>query len=136
MIVIVDSDGLLGSLNSEDVHYRVANEVLQLLQAAGAKLVYPATVIAEATALLQIRLNKPMLAKHIFELLLEEKLEVEPVDDMVLKQATTLLGSGQKKHNTLFDAIVAVVAKKHRADGIFSFDKFYKQKGFKLAVDL
>jgi len=40
------------------------------------------------------------------------------------------------KHHTLFDAVVAAVADKYQADAIFSFDKFYKSKGFKLASDL
>ena len=42
----------------------------------------------------------------------------------------------RSKHHTLFDAIVAAVAKKYYADAIFSFDKFYKSKGFKLVSEL
>ncbi|MEK9179518.1 MAG: hypothetical protein AAB893_03555, partial [Patescibacteria group bacterium] len=40
------------------------------------------------------------------------------------------------KHNTLFDCIIAAVAKEYRADAIFSFDKFYRKLGFKLAEDI
>lgn len=42
----------------------------------------------------------------------------------------------RSKHATLFDGIVAAVAEKYQADAIFSFDKFYKRKGFKLASEL
>ncbi len=42
----------------------------------------------------------------------------------------------KSKHNTLFDAVVAATAKKYQADAIFSFDKFYKKQGFKLASEL
>jgi len=44
--------------------------------------------------------------------------------------------STTSKKNTLFDCIVAVTAEENKADAIFSFDKFYKRKGFKLASEI
>ena len=39
------------------------------------------------------------------------------------------------KKNTLFDCVVAAVAKKYKVDAIFSFDDFYKKSGFTLTED-
>lgn len=136
MTVIVDSDGLIGMFDEHDVHFRVARETLRILTKGTNRLIYPVTVITETVTLLRIRLKKPELADQITQLLLEGQLLIEPVDEAVLKRAVLLLGEQTGKHNTLFDAIVAVIAQKHKADAIFSFDRFYKKQGFKLAADL
>ena len=52
-----------------------------------------------------------------------------PLDDTYFNPDTS-------KKNTLFDCTVAAVAEEYKADAIFSFDKFYKSKGFKLASEL
>ena len=136
MTIVVDSDGLIGLINKDDSHNSISVSILEKLIQKEAMLIYPATVIAEATAILQIRLERPELAAQILKLLLDGKLIIEAVDDMLLKEASLLLKLGMRKHNTLFDAIVASVAKKHKADAIFSFDKWYTKLGFKLAVDI
>jgi predicted nucleic acid-binding protein len=136
MIIIVDSDGLIGISNPEDVHYLSCIKLLQNLKKLNAILIYPATTIAESTAVLQIRLNKSETADQIIELTKSGVLLIEPVDQAILAKAASFLGKDRSKHATIFDGIVAAIARKHQADGIFSFDKFYKKKGFKLASEL
>lgn len=136
MIVVVDSDGLIGSLHQEDVHYRNAHQILGKLIQREVKLIYPATVIVESVTFLQGRLNKPELAGEIIDLVNKDQFEIEAVDNRLLQQASLLLNLNKGKHYTLFDAIVAAVAKKYNSDTIFSFDKFYKSQGFKLASEL
>lgn len=136
MIVIVDSDGLIGSLNINDIHHSVSTKILLALVKKSAKLIYPATTIAESVTFLQGRLNKPELAKEIIDRIKANQLQIEPVDQNVLQEASFLMNFKGSKHNTLFDAIVAATAKKHNADAIFSFDKFYKTHGFLLAQEL
>ncbi len=136
MIVIVDSDGLIGISNPEDAHYLVSVGILQKLKMLNARLVYPATTIAESTAVLQIRLNKPDTVKQIIEFTKSGVFQIEPVDQVTLVNAAFFLNKGRSKHATIFDGIVAAIAQKYRADAIFSFDKFYKKKGFKLASEL
>ncbi len=136
MTIIVDSDGLIGLLNKDDTHNSMAMRILEKLTEQEAKLIYPVTVITESSTVLQVRLGKPEMANHITQLLLNGKLIIETVDEELLKQAVKLLKPGGSKHNTLFDAVVAEVAKKHNADAIFSFDRWYKQLGYKLASDL
>lgn len=136
MTIIIDSDGLIGVINKDDAHHARSLILLEELIRQEAKLIYPVTVITEATAILQIRLSKQSLSHKIIELLTEEKLIIEAVDELILKEAATLLRPAVSKHNTLFDAVVATVAKKYTADAIFSFDKWYKKLGFKLVADL
>lgn len=136
MKIIVDSDGLIGVSHVGDKHFVLANKILHKLNEAGAELVYPATIIAEATAVLQIRLNSQESADQIIENTKSGLFNIEPVNVALLISAISFLDKGRSKHATLFDAIVAAVAKKYNADAIFSFDKFYKSKGFKLASEL
>lgn len=136
MIIIVDSDGLIGISQRTDAHYSRSAQLLQKLIKENARFIYPATTIAEATAVLQIRLNDHATANKILELVNTKKLEIEPIGHEILISAIGFLKSNRSKHHTLFDAIVAATAQKYNADAIFSFDKFYKSKGFKLASEL
>lgn len=137
MTIIVDSDALIGLLNKDDSHYLEASKILAELIKREDKLIYPSTTIAESAAVLQVRLKKPDLAKEIVNLLLEDKLIIENVDEILLKKAAAFLKPGKESsHNTLFDAIVAVTAKKHKTKIIFSFDKWYGKLAFKLASSL
>lgn len=137
MTIIVDSDGLIGLLDKSDAHFSTVQGILLKLTEKETKFIYPATVITESTTTLKIRLKKPELADQIAQLLLNGQFIIEPVDDFLLKEAVNLLkGKDGSKHNTLFDGVVAAVAKKYHADAIFSLDKFYKSKGFKLASEL
>jgi predicted nucleic acid-binding protein len=136
VIIIVDSDGLIGILSRMDAHHVIAAAILEKLVAKNVKFIYPATVITEVSAVLKIRLKKPELAEQIAALLLQGQFVIEPIDERLLIDGLSFLDPGTSKHNTLFDGVVAAVAKKHQADAILSFDKFYKSKGFKLISDL
>src|SRR3989344_5148198 len=136
MIVIIDSDGLIGSLNTHDRHYLNSQKISRKLIKNGAKLIYPATVIVETVTLLQGRLNAPKLADQILQLAKNNQLIIAVVDEKIIQEAADIMDFKKSKHNTLFDAVVATIAKKYSADAIFSFDSFYKKKGFKLASEL
>jgi len=136
VIIIVDSDGLIGTSHINDKHYSKATKLLQNLTDHGAELIYPATVISEATAVLQIRLNTPETADAIMEYTKAGLFNIEAVNNEVLISAISFLDKNRSKHATLFDGVVAAIAQKYKADAIFSFDKFYKTKGFKLASEL
>jgi len=136
MIIIVDSDGLVGSLNSADTRFPIASKLVKKLVSQEAQFIYPVTTIVESITLLQGRLNKPEVAEKLKDMITENRLIIEPVDDTLVKQGILFMSSGASKHHTLFDAVVAVIAKKYQAEAIFSFDKFYKSKGLKLASEL
>ena len=136
MNVIVDTDGLIGSLNSKDQHFLNSQQIIHKLVEMKAKLIYPATVLVETVTLFQGRLNMSYLAEQIVKLLNGNQLIIESVNSKILQEATNFMDFKKSKHNTLFDAIVAVIAVRYKADAIFSFDKFYQKKGFKLAFEL
>lgn len=64
------------------------------------------------------------------------EVEVAEINKQTLIHALNYFSPITSKKNTLFDCIVAAVAEEYKADAIFSFDKFYKKKGFKLASEL
>lgn len=136
MTIIVDSDGLIGSLNPSDVHYLMSQTILLKLSKKGARLIYPATVIPETVTFLQGKLNSSELANQVVRLVSDNELIIESIDSEILQKAGSLMDFKKSKHHTLFDTVVAAVAQKYKADAIFSFDKFYKSKGFKLATEL
>lgn len=101
MIVIVDSDGLIGSLNPQDVHYKRTQEILFKLFKMGAKFIYPATTIVETVTFLQGRLNSPELANQVVQLVSNDKLIIESVGSEILQKSSSLMDLKKSKHNTL-----------------------------------
>lgn len=136
IVVVVDSDALIGSLNPGDLHFDTATKILQKLAKNGAKLIYPVTVIVESVTFLQGRLNEPVLANKVLELVNKDELTIAAVDNDILKSASAMMDFGRSKHNTLFDCVVMAVADENKANAIFSFDKLYEKRGYKLALDL
>lgn len=62
---------------------------------------------------------------------------VENISQDIINEAREFFDPNSSKHNTIFDCIVAALAKRHHADAIFSFEYWYNKLGFKLAkVDL
>lgn len=136
MIVIVDSDALIGTLNPKDLHFRNAGQILKKLVGYKTRLVYPATVITETVTFFQGRLNQPKLAAQIVDFVKNGELSIEAVDEEILKRACSMMDFKKSKHHTLFDCVVMAVADENKAEAIFSFDKFYEKNGYKLASDL
>ncbi|MBI2616720.1 type II toxin-antitoxin system VapC family toxin [Candidatus Gottesmanbacteria bacterium] len=136
VIIIVDSDGFIGSLNTHDFHHKICHTILLKFSEKKAQFIYPATVIIETVTLLQGRLNQPELADQVIQTVKANQIFIEPIDVEILQKASILIDLKRSKHNTLFDAVVASIAKKYDADAIFSFDRFYKRVGFKLAEDM
>jgi predicted nucleic acid-binding protein len=135
--VIVDADGLIALFSKGDAHAEKTIASLQKLVQEEAKILYPATAIAEATTTLQRKLNKPHLAAQIAELIKENKFPIEPVNEDTLNTAVQYFKPVESsKHNTLFDALVAAIAKENNADAIFSFDACYQKQGFTLVTSL
>ena len=135
--IIFDADGLIALFSKGDAHAEKAIALLQKLVQEEAKILYPATAIAEATTTLQRKLNKPHLAAQIAELIKENKFPIEPVNEDTLNTAVQYFKPVESsKHNTLFDALVAAIAKENNADAIFSFDVWYQKQGFTLVTSL
>lgn len=135
-IVIIDSDAIIALFNDKDSNSKRAMDILQELNKNGITIIYPATTIVEVITTLQRKIHKPKIVKAIVELIKNGNLPIESVNgDIILKSFEIFNPDGSKK-DTLFDAVVATIAKKYTADAIFSFDKGYKKLGFKLITDI
>jgi predicted nucleic acid-binding protein len=135
-LVIVDADALIALSNTSDAHHEKAKYILHALMTKNAAALFPATAICEAVTVLKGRLNKPDDAGSIIKKLQNGDFPVHAVDSDILEAAATLFRPAASKKNTLFDAVVAAIAKRLNADAIFSFDSWYRKLGFQLASDV
>jgi len=136
LIVIADADFIVSQAVAEDSNHLLALKLAQKLDEKGAQTIFPSTAIAEAATALQRKFSNPHLAAGILNLFSAPGVNIESVDGEIIQEASKLFNPDSSKHNTFFDCIVATVAKKHKADAIFSFDGWYKKLGFKLVSDL
>lgn len=135
-IVVVDADALVAQTNPADIHYQKANTISQNLINMNAQVIYPVTAVAEAATHMQRVLNSTASAHGTVQFMCEPASQVVEVNKQTLVNSLKYFSHSSSKKNTVFDCIVAAVAEEYKADAIFSFDRFYKTKGFKLAEDL
>ncbi len=136
LLVIADADCIVAQSFAEDSHHETILDLVQKLDRLGGHILFPSTAIAEAITTLQRKFSNPQLAASTLELFTDPSIDIESVDQETLREASKLFDPSSSKHNTLFDCIVATVAKKYNADAILSFDDWYPKLGFKLAIDL
>lgn len=135
-IAVADSDSLIALLSVDDVNHNKAINLLEKLINQGYRIIYPATVIVETTTTFQIKFSNPRLSAEIVKMTTHAQLPVETVDQQVIDKALSLFNADGSKKNTLFDAVVAATAQIMNTKIIFSFDKWYKTKGFKIVSDI
>lgn len=136
LIIIVDSDGIVAQSNLDDANHDLAVKISEKLMDLEAKVIYPSTTIFEATTTMARKFNNPQMAAGTLSVFTDPSMIIEPVDQQIIVGAAKYYDPNTTKKNTTFDAAVAAVADKYKADYIFGFDGFYEKKGFKLAKDL
>jgi predicted nucleic acid-binding protein len=136
LLIIGDSDGLIGVINPADPHHQRATAILSFLIQHQATLAFPTAIIAEAVTTFQRKYKNPLLAQQIVDEWKAGNLFSLPVDNTIMSLAVSLFNPHGYVGDTLFDAIVAAVATHHQADAIFSFDKWYTEQGLTLASEL
>ena len=134
--IVVDADAIIAQANPNDQHHQTATMISESLANMNAQVIYPATAIVEANAYMQRVLNSTASAYGTAVVFTDPNVQVAEINQETIKNAMQYFSPTTSKKNTLFDCIVAAVANDNKADAIFSFDKFYKSKGFKLASDL
>lgn len=135
-IVIVDADAIVAQVYPNDSNHKLATTVSGTLNKLNAQAIYPVTAVLEATTVLQSRLNSGATAYGTATVFADPNIQVAEINQETLRNAMKYFSPKTGKKNTLFDCIVAAIAEEYKADAIFSFDKFYKRKGFKLASEL
>lgn len=136
LIIVADADSIVAQAISSDSNHQLTLNLAQKLADEGAHILFPSTVIAEAITTLQRKFSDPQLAASTLELFTDPAISIENVDQESVVEAKKLFDPKASKKNTLFDCIVATVAKKHNADAIFSLDDWYVKLGFKLVSEL
>lgn len=134
--IVVDADAIIAQADANDAHHGPATEISKSLVTMKASVVYPATAIIESTAYMQRVLNSTASAYDTAVVLTDPGVQVAEVNQNTIRNAMKYFSPNASKKNTLFDCIVATIADEQNADAIFSFDKFYTHKGFKLASDI
>lgn len=134
-LIIVDADALISFVYVNDTNHRRAKAIMQHLATNEIYILYPTTTICEAVTVLKRKLNAPEDAAAVVKKFQSGDLPIHAVDQEILDLAGDFFNPHGSKKNTLFDAVIAAVAKKLFADAIFSFDEWYKKQGFTLAED-
>ncbi len=134
--VIVDADAIIAQADPNDKHHLIAAKISEFLSKANAEVIYPATAIAESNAYIQRVLGSTTSAYETAIVFADSNILIAEINHEIIKNALKYFNPKTSKKNTLFDCIIAAIAKEKQADAIFSFDKFYPKNGFKLASDL
>lgn len=134
--VVVDSDAIFALYNPNDPLNSQANRTFQQLITQNYQLVYPTSVLFEIISLFQRVLPTPTVTAKLVDMIENDALFIHIIDENTLKGAVALFNPAGSKKNTLIDCSVAVVAKKIKAEAVFSYDSFYTKQGLKLAENL
>jgi len=137
LTVVVDTDVIIAQAYTKDLHHEKTLKLHHRLLNLNAYALYPATSVAEAITVLQRKISDKTLAYKVALSFTHPNAEILEINQKVLSLAVKKYYNHlTSKKNTLFDCIVAASTDIYKADAIFSFDKFYKKQGFKLASDL
>ena len=135
-LVVGDADAIIAQANPDDSNHNEAVRIAHEFITSQVRVIYPVTAVIEAVTHIQRALNSGATAYGTASLMVDPAVEVVEVNKQVLDCAVKYFSPTTSKKNTLFDCVVAATAEEYKADAIFSFDKFYKSKGFKLASEL
>ena len=136
LIIVADADAIVAQAIASDSNHNLTLNLGQKLENSRAHVIFPATAITEAITTLQRKFSDPYLAAATLEVFTDSDIVIENVDQEIIREAKKLFDPNASKKNTLFDCVVATMAKIHHADAIFSFDEWYTKLGFKLVSDL
>lgn len=130
MTVVVDTDALLALADVHDAHHAHAQELTHKLIEKDAVIVLAPTTLSEFALLCAKRIGIGV-AKRLVQGMLEDYTVFE-LDYALLVEASQLYDKQTSLAESLFDCVVMAVARKIKADAIFSFDKGYVKNGFTL----
>lgn len=135
-IIITDADAIVALANENDSNHKKAKAISVRLDALNAKVMVPITALSEALTALKRKLDRADLVKDIVDQCKSSQIPVVGVSEDIVPPAISFFEVDSSKKDTFFDAIIAAMAQEYSADAIFSFDSWYRKKGFKLTEDL
>jgi len=135
-IIVVDADAIVAQASPNDNLHVKSVEIATLLVQRNAQVLYPVTAIIEAITHIQRVLTNGQVAYGTLIAFIDSNVNAVEVNQETMKNALQFFSATTSKKNTFYDCIVAEIARKYKADAIFSFDRFYKRNGFTLASEL
>ena len=137
ILVIVDSDALIGIINSSDPNHSKCLEISNYLsnKSLGTVVPYPIALEAATALARDTKINRPDLAIEI--LAGHARVVDKPkLDEDVANLVSESFQNNTSRKNTPFDHFVCALARKNKIKYVFSFDAFYKKQGLVLAEEL
>ncbi len=134
--VVVDSDAIYALYNPNDPLNKTATETFKQLAVQGFILIYPSSVIFEVISLFQRVLPSPAVTEKLRNMVINDLFPIHIIDSEMLTETAKLFNPSGSKKNTLIDCSVVAVAKRIKADGVFSYDSFYQKQKLKPAEEL
>jgi predicted nucleic acid-binding protein len=131
-LVIVDADAIVATALRADVNHTKAMKVVETIDRRGVELLYPVTAVVEAVTVIQRVYGDGSLAKEIARVFRGDNRVVNVGEDIYEMAVNEYFEYVKSKKKTLFDCLVAAVAKKYGVKTIFSFDRFYQKVGYEL----
>ena len=135
-IIVVDADAIVAQASPNDNLHVKSVEIATLLVQRNAQVLYHVTAIIEAITHIQRVLTNGQVAYGTLIAFIDSNVNAVEVNQETMKNALQFFSATTSKKNTFYDCIVAEIARKYKADAIFSFDRFYKRNGFTLASEL
>jgi len=135
-IILNDADAIIALVNEDDSNHKQAVTISGMLTEKNATLITPVTAVIEAITALKRVVNRPDLVNVIVGACMTGDIPTVDVPADILSDAITFFNPDGSKQDTMFDAVIAAMAKRHNAHAIFSFDRGYKKTGIPLISDL
>ena len=130
-MIFVDADAYIGNTVESDVHHERVVNLFELLKKKEEDFVTTWDVIDEtASKLAQFATKQHSLA--FLDFVFKSEVSIKFIDKTISKKALDLFKKQTSKNVSLTDCTSMVIAKDMGVTIIFSFDKHYKQNGFKL----
>jgi predicted nucleic acid-binding protein len=134
MTILVDTDALIGLADTADRHHEKSTWIAQELVKRQATIyILPAT-LAEFALVASGKIGMEP-TKQIVDLLVRSYTSLD-IDQSFIAGARARYAVQTSKEHSLFDCFVMEGAQRVSADGIFSYDRGYRQNGFVLIEDL
>lgn len=135
--ILVDADALVALVKSDDSNHELAKKLFYKLEKAGYTFIYTPFTISEVVTVISHKVSQKKASQTLktlrSQMIFEFPLPYEKID-LIDKWFT----SQNKKKTSYADCYnMAVMEFLHESiAAIFSFDKVYKENGFRLAQEL
>jgi len=137
MLVIVDADALIVLSYFKHEKHKRGKMIFDHLIKNQVHCIYPITALCEAVTVLQKPLQQTKSAQFLIERFKEGVLPTQEINEEILSEALAIYSKFDIKNrpgDTLFDAIIAAIAIRRKANAIFSFDTVYQRIGMGLRL--